>query len=119
MVVDLWHGMQKRKRKYFSVIDGIVAGEGQGPFCPTSKNANTLIAGENLLACDIAAVRYMGFDPFRINYLRYFLERDISLEEVCVFIDGVRTDDFFANQAKYLDFLTVPQWQGIKTGSQD
>ena len=114
MVVDLWRGFTLKHRKYFSIIDGIVAGEGQGPFCPTSRNANTLIAGENLLACDIAAVRYMGFDPVRINYLRYFLEHDISLDDISVIHEGVSVQDFFSSNARYLDFLTVPQWQEIK-----
>ncbi|MBQ3653673.1 MAG: DUF362 domain-containing protein [Synergistaceae bacterium] len=114
MVVDLWHGMAKRRRKYFTVIDGITAGEGQGPFCPTSKNANTLIAADNLIASDIAAVRYMGFDPVKINYLRYFLEGDISLDDINVILDGRRINDFFVSGSKYLDFLTVPQWECIK-----
>ena len=116
MVVDLYHGMLKRKRHYFSVIDGITAGEGQGPFCPTSKNANTIIAGENLLAVDIAAVRYMGFDPARINYLKYFLEHDISLDDICVIHDAMKSVDFFRSRKTYLDFLTVPQWECIKIG---
>ena len=37
MVGDLYQGMKMKERRYFTVIDGIVAGEGQGPFCPTSK----------------------------------------------------------------------------------
>ena len=34
MVVDLYLGMKRKDRKYFSVVDGIMGGEGQGPFCP-------------------------------------------------------------------------------------
>lgn len=75
MVVDLYKAMLKKERRYLSVVDGIVAGEGQGPFCPISKNANTLIAGTDLLATDIATVRYMGLDPYKIRYLEYFLNR--------------------------------------------
>ena len=114
MVVDLYNGMMKRERKYFSVIDGITAGEGQGPFCPTAKYADTIIAGEDLLACDIACVRYMGFDPYRINYLKYFLNSKISLEDIKIIHDGMEIEDFFSSSSAYKDFLTVKQWDCIK-----
>lgn len=115
MAVDLYHGMMKRERRYFSVIDGIVAGEGQGPFCPTSKNANTIIAGENLLAVDAAGVRYMGFSPEKIKYLDYFLEaHKLSLNEIEIIYDGITMQDFFESSSRYLDFRTLKQWECIK-----
>ena len=104
-----------RKRKYLSVIDGIIAGEGQGPFCTTSKNANTIIAGENLLAVDVAAARYMGFDPIKIKYIGYFINRGIiDYQNIQVLIDGVTQNDFFNNDSRYKDFFVVEQWGGIK-----
>ncbi|MDO4219062.1 MAG: DUF362 domain-containing protein [Synergistaceae bacterium] len=117
MVADLYKGMKMKSRRYFTVIDGIIAGEGQGPFCPTSKYANTLIAGENLLATDIAAVRYMGFDPYKISYLKYFLEEkqdDISLDNISVYEDDNRVDDYFSSNSKYSDFYVVGSWKDIK-----
>lgn len=115
MVVDIYEGMKMKERKYFSVIDGIVAGEGQGPFCVTSKNANTIIAGEDLLAVDLAAVRYMGIDPDKIRYLHYFLSKKyMTLDEVSVIDKGKIRKNFFVEQTNYLDFLVVDQWQEIK-----
>ena len=76
MVADLYEGMQLKKRNYFTVIDGIIGGEGQGPFCPTSKCSSTLIASNNLLYADIVASRYMGFDPKKIKYLEHFIKRN-------------------------------------------
>lgn len=115
MVVDLYHAMQMRKRKYLSVIDGIIAGEGQGPFCTTSKNANTIIAGENLLAVDVAAARYMGFDPIKIKYIGYFINHGIiDYQNIQVLINGVTQNDFFNNDSRYKDFFVVEQWGGIK-----
>lgn len=58
--------MKVKTRRYFTVIDGIVAGEGQGAFYPTSKDVNTLIAGGDLLVVDCVAVRYMGINPNKI-----------------------------------------------------
>ena len=117
MVGDLYQGMKKKERRYFTVIDGIVAGEGQGPFCPTSKNANTLIAGEDLLATDIAAVRYMGFEPEKISYLKYFLDihfDNIAKENIVVYHSGKPDAMFFERKTNYSDFMVVEQWKDIK-----
>ncbi|MBR1702198.1 MAG: DUF362 domain-containing protein [Lachnospiraceae bacterium] len=117
MVGDLYQGMKKKDRRYFTVIDGIVAGEGQGPFCPTSKNANTIIAGENLLATDVAAVRYMGFNPEKISYLKYFLDKKyegITLENIYVYENGKLVKDYFSNESRYSDFYVIDSWKEIK-----
>ena len=117
MVGDLYKGMKMKERRYFSVVDGIVAGEGQGPFCPTSKNANTLIVGEDLLATDTVAVRYMGLDPMKISYLRYFLEMEydgVSLESISVFENSKITKNYFNAPTNYSDFLVMDQWKEIK-----
>ncbi len=117
MVVDLYKGMKEKERKYFTVIDGIVAGEGQGPFCPTAKYANTLIVGADLLATDIVAARYMGLNPERIKYLNYFIENKydgIDLDNIKVYEKELEINNFFRNETNYLDFYVVNQWQEIK-----
>lgn len=117
MVGDLYKGMKMKDRRYFTVIDGIVSGEGQGPFCPTSKNANTLIAGEDLLATDVAAVRYMGLDPEKISYLQYFLNtkfEEVTLDNICVRENEKEIKDFFTNSSLYADFYVVDKWKEIK-----
>lgn len=117
MVGDLYKGMKKKDRRYFTVIDGIIAGEGQGPFCPTSKNANTLIAGDDLYIADLVAVRYMGFNPQKIKYLSHFLEEkyeDITLDGISVVDSGRIVDDFFSANSRYLDFFVVDKWSEIK-----
>ncbi|MBR6148818.1 MAG: DUF362 domain-containing protein [Lachnospiraceae bacterium] len=117
MVADLYQGMKKKERRYFTVIDGIVAGEGQGPFCPTSKNANSLIVGEDLLATDIVAVRYMGLNPEKISYLKYFLEQKydgISLESIQVYENNKMVTGFFDRRTPYKDFFVVDAWKDLK-----
>lgn len=117
MVGDLYKGMKMRERRYFTVIDGIVAGEGQGPFCPTSKNANTIIVGGDLLATDVVAVRYMGLDPRKISYLKYFLDEkfdDVSLDNIEVVESSRQIEDFFSKDTNYSDFYVVDQWKEIK-----
>lgn len=117
MVVDLYKAMLKRKRVYLSVVDGIVAGEGQGPFCPTSKNANTIIAGDNLLAVDFVTARYMGLNPKDIRYLSYFLgnrEQGLTYKNIEVSCDGNLASDFFTAKSRYKDFQMVSQWECVK-----
>ena len=117
MVVDLYTGMKLKNRRYFSIVDGIMAGEGQGPFCPTSKHANSLIIGDDLLAVDCVATRYMGINPLKIKYLQYFLEKNfdgISLENLRVFKDNHEIENFFAAENMYKNFKVQDLWKEIK-----
>lgn len=117
MVVDLYQGMKLKPRRYFSVIDGILAGEGQGPFCPTSKTVNTLIAGEDLLVVDCVGVRYMGIDPNKVKYLDYFLQEcyeNIRLNDISVIENGVLRDNFFFQDTNYADFRLIDAWKEVK-----
>lgn len=119
MVGDLYQGLLTNpNRKYFTVIDGIMAGEGQGPFCPTAKYANTLIGGTDLLFADIVAVRYMGIDPTKIKYLDYFIKKwDINLEDdIAVYKDGTEIDNYMYAQTKYKDFHLVKSWSNYCNG---
>lgn len=117
MVVDIYNCLLKKDRRYLSVIDGIVAGEGQGPFCPTSKNANTIIVGEDILATDIAAVRYMGLDPEKIKYLGYLIsdkKHQMGYDMIEVIKDQKVVNDFFTSESLYADFYTVKQWECVR-----
>lgn len=117
MVVDLYQAMLQKERRYLSVVDGIVSGEGQGPFCPTSKNANTVIVGDDLLAVDFVAARYMGLDPEKIRYLAHFLKGgkpEISYSAIDVISKVEKLEDFFGSDSKYADFKVVQQWKEIK-----
>lgn len=114
MVCDLYSAMMTRPRRYFSVVDGITAGEGGGPFCPTAKNANTLIAGQDLLAVDLTAARWMGLDPGKIKYLSHFAK---CPPDVKVWVDGKVRGDFFTANTRYKDFAVLPQWECVKFGN--
>jgi uncharacterized protein (DUF362 family) len=54
------------QRRYFSVIDGVIGGEGEGPLHPDAYESGVVLAGENPLAVDWVGTRLMGFDPARI-----------------------------------------------------
>lgn len=117
MVVDLYLGMKSKPRKYFSVIDGIMGGEGQGPFCPTAKHSNSLIVGDDLLAVDCVATRYMGINPLKIKYLKHFLERKfdgVTLDDLSVYENGIELENFFESGNMYKDFAVSGSWKEVK-----
>ncbi len=117
MVVDLYLGMKLKNRRYFSIVDGIMGGEGQGPFCPTAKYSNSLIIGDDLLAVDCTAARYMGINPLKIKYLKYFLEQrfdGISLDALKVFDGDIEIKNFFTSENLYKNFKVQDSWEEIK-----
>ena len=60
----------KPVRHSFSIVDGIVGGEGNGPLDPTPKSAGVVLAGANPVAVDLVSTRLMGFDYMRLPMLR-------------------------------------------------
>lgn len=114
MVVDLYNALRFKERKYFTVVDGIMGGEGNGPFCPYSKISKTLVAGENLLAVDIVTSRLMGFDPNKIPYLsRLVKDEPLPLKDIDICSIDYSTDGFFVREDKYLGFVPPDKWESI------
>lgn len=54
-------------RRYFSVIDGIVGGDEDGPVAPTPRPEGVLLAGFDPVTVDMVATRVMGFPPALIR----------------------------------------------------
>jgi uncharacterized protein (DUF362 family) len=50
------------QRRYFSLIDGIIGGEGNGPLAPDDREIGLLIASLNPVVADAVGTRLMGFD---------------------------------------------------------
>ncbi len=79
-------------RKILTVIDGIVAGEGDGPLSPLDVPLGAVIAATDPVALDLVAARMMGFceerlpklcEPMRDETLRITQVR--SADDVAVF----------------------------------
>jgi uncharacterized protein (DUF362 family) len=78
MVLDLnkcfffFDGSGERRTKpirYLALVDGIIAGEGNGPMAPDPKPCGIVLAGTNPLAVDCVAATLMGFDWQRLKLL--------------------------------------------------
>jgi uncharacterized protein (DUF362 family) len=52
----------EQQRRYFSVVDGIVAGEKEGPLQPTAKLCSVILGGFNGAILDAVCTSLMGFD---------------------------------------------------------
>ena len=58
------------RKRYLSVVDGIIAGEGNGPEAPDAKSCGVLVAGTSPVSVDATCARIMGFDWQRIPSIR-------------------------------------------------
>ena len=81
----------------FSIVDGIVGMEGDGPIMGTPKHAGVLVMGRNLPAVDATCARIMGIDPHKVSYLaaasgRLGPIRDSDIRQRGEAIASVRTD---------------------------
>lgn len=56
----------ERSRRYLSVVDGVIGGEGNGPAAPEPVALGLLLAGTNPWAVDRVAVAWMGYRANRI-----------------------------------------------------
>ncbi|HMP89039.1 MAG TPA: DUF362 domain-containing protein [Kiritimatiellia bacterium] len=109
------------QRKIFCIVDGIIAGENEGPLAPDAKPAGILVAGENPLAVDIATARLMGFDPLKI---KSFAIRNSNVwnfgvqdfQGLDILLDGnhVPSPEFFSPEWKcpVPPFVPHPGWIG-------
>jgi uncharacterized protein (DUF362 family) len=58
------------QRKFFCLIDGIIAGEKDGPISPDPVPAGVLLAGFNPVAIDAVGATLMGFDVEKIPLIK-------------------------------------------------
>jgi hypothetical protein len=58
------------QRKYISIVDGIVGGDGEGPLEPTPQRSGVLLGGFDPVSVDLVAATLMGFDFEKIPTLR-------------------------------------------------
>jgi uncharacterized protein (DUF362 family) len=63
-----------RQRETVSIVDGIVAGQGNGPEAPDPIKTNVIIAGVDFVAVDIVATTLMGLDYRLVPHLAHALD---------------------------------------------
>lgn len=110
-------------RTVLTVIDGVVAGEGEGPLAPRDVALGRILAATDPVAIDLAAIRLMGFDERRIPKVReLMLDRGPRItavrEPAEVEVEEVLSDDFSSHRLSLSElrcgraFVAHPGWIG-------
>jgi uncharacterized protein (DUF362 family) len=105
-------------RKYFSIIDGIVGGDGEGPLHPDRVATGVLLAGFNPLAVDWTATALMGFDPTLIPLYSNApkqMERWIpgfEVEDIRVHTDSPSGENILRAREPVFRFRAPAGWRG-------
>ena len=86
-------------RRRFCLVDGIVAGEGEGPIYAEPKPCGVVLAGRNPVAVDVVGAELMGFSHSRIP----MLVNALSLRDLPLASFGADDIEVASN---------VPEWQG-------
>lgn len=64
------------RKRVLTVLDGVVAGEGNGPLAPDDVPLGVILAATDPIALDLVAIRLMGFDESRIPKVRECMQSD-------------------------------------------
>ncbi len=90
------------QRTIFNVVDGIVAGDQDGPLAPAPRHVGVLMAGIDPVAVDMAAARLMGF-------------RYRSIPTIRLALDGLRGRRLAAFDEEALAIVSQSmRWHGLK-----
>ena len=106
------------KRALLNIVDGIIAGEGDGPLAPIPKQCNLLAAGMNSAAVDAVLAHMVGYDIEKIPQVRRAFDEytwpvaPFSLDAIraCADVDGVRTDTPLEG-APAMPLVPPPYWE--------
>lgn len=108
-------------RRYVALVDGIMAGEGNGPILPHPKPAGALLLGTDPLGVDVVAARLMGFHWREVPQLRHAaslaglrysaFDGDVRALEICA--GGSRWARLFDGD-DHLGFDPPPFWPHLR-----
>lgn len=70
------------RRPDFAIVDGVLAGEGSGPWGATPVQMNVILAGRDAVAVDAVTATIMGFDPQYIPYLAYAQAKGLGMADI-------------------------------------
>lgn len=106
------------QRSVLSIMDGLVAGEGNGPLQPLPVNTGVLLASPNPFLVDLAMSKMMGFDYRKIRLLSCREKYPdagwggVAPEAFQVEHEGQLRSDGVAGLPVLHRFLPPPGWRG-------
>jgi uncharacterized protein (DUF362 family) len=91
---DLLHGTNNSKleksivdlnlirKPDFAIIEGIIGGQGSGPFDNTSVESNIIFAGKDPVALDTVALNFMGFTVDQVPHVKLAGEKNVGISDI-------------------------------------
>jgi len=109
----------EKQRRYFTLLDGILGMEGEGPMEGTPKEAGCLVAAYSPVASDYVTASIMGMDPDKIPSIRecFKIQKyrliDFGPEEIIVDSNcPCYKDIYHLGWKDSLKFIPPKNWQG-------
>ena len=93
----------------YTIVDGVIGMEGDGPIMGSPKKVGALIMGDNALAVDSTSARIMGLVPERIGYIKTAHKNGLGAlkeEEITLTASGM--------EAFKADFDLIPELRFLK-----
>lgn len=110
---------EQQQRNYFCFVDGIIAGEKDGPVSPDPVKAGVLMAGFNPVAMDDVACTLMGFDISKIKLVSKAEDETIAnrlfygnRNEIIVVGNEDKQNIISFSKNHNLHFEPHPNWKG-------
>jgi uncharacterized protein (DUF362 family) len=100
---------REHQRKYLSLVDGVIAGEGEGPLNPTEKHCGFLIAGFSPFIVDAIGAYLMGFRLDELPDLRECFGDDSRM-----LLQNINVKEFLNNVKEKVPNLMFNRWRGWK-----
>lgn len=95
---------------HYTIVDGIIGMEGDGPIMGSPKSVGAIIMGHNALSVDATAARIMGIEPAQCNYFQgAHLNKLGSLEAEDITLTASPINDFKT------DFKLDPEFIHLKS----
>ena len=79
--------LSKKVKTNLTIIDGIYANERGPSRIGTAHRMNLIIAGRDILSCDVVGSTVLGIDPLTVDHLREFAsitDRSLDIEAIDV-----------------------------------
>ena len=105
-------------RRYFSLIDGVVGGQGDGPLHPDAFPSHVVVVGFNPLAVDWVATTLMGFDPSRIPMYSNAVPQmrewvpEFDVRRLHVHSNAAEYEQALISPNPVFRFASAPGWRG-------
>jgi hypothetical protein len=88
--------ISESRRRYLTIVDGIIGGHGNGPIDVDPVASGVLLMGTDPVAVDAVAATYMGFDPRKLPIIANATQVGdyrISDEDLCsLIVESNRSD---------------------------